>query len=60
MQKKKPTKRNEGLRFNKSKMPKDVVEIINAEQKEVNSNKSNGFVSKELIVYKLIRAFTNI
>jgi len=41
-------------------MPKDVVEIINAEQKEVNSNKSNGFVSKELIVYKLIRAFRNI
>jgi len=60
MQKKKPTKRNEGLRFNKSKMPKDVVEIINAEQKEVNSNKSNGFVSKELIVYKLIRAYRNI
>ena len=60
MQKKKPTKRNEGLRFNKSKMPKDVVEIINAEQKEFNSNKSNGFVSKELIVYKLIRAFRNI
>ena len=60
MQKKKPTKRNKGLRFNKSKMPKDVVEIINAEQKEVNSNKSNGFVSKELIVYKLIRAFRNI
>ena len=60
MQKKKQTKRNEGLRFNKSKMPKDVVEIINAEQKEVNSNKSNGFVSKELIVYKLIRAFRNI
>lgn len=59
MQKKKQTKRNEGLRFNKSKMPKDVVDIINTEQKEVNSNKDTGFVSKELIVYKLIRAFRN-
>lgn len=57
MLKKKQTKRNEGLRFNKAKMPTDVVCIINEMQKKINENKCSGFVSKEQVVYKLIRAF---
>lgn len=59
MQKKKPTKRNEGLRFNKAKMPTDVIEIIDSTQQRINKDKINGFVSKEQVVYKLIRAFRN-
>lgn len=60
MLKKKQTKRNEGLRFNKTKMPTDVVCIINEMQKKINENKCSGFVSKEQVVYRLIRAFRNM
>jgi len=60
MPQKKKTQRNEGLRFNRAKMPNDVVEIIDDVQFKINITKDYGYVSKEQVVYKLIRAFRSM
>lgn len=57
---KKKTQRNEGLRFNRAKMPNDIVEIIDEVQFKINLTKEYGYISKEQVVYKLIRAFRSV
>ena len=60
MPRKKKTQRNAGLRFNRAKMPNDIVEIIDEVQFKINLTKEYGYISKEQVVYKLIRAFRSV
>lgn len=41
-------------------MPNDIVEIIDEVQFKINLTKEYGYISKEQVVYKLIRAFRSV